>query len=176
MSDFISTWFGSKGRAADSGSKSDRLSGQLFDTYKSFLYPGLIIEHNPNDYVPYIYRWLDRAEEHLNKLNFHLNVVRTESITETVNYVLRRVRDIDDGWRPCAVKHTMARDHSVSDITNVCSVLNIGISEEKGRLLTERYGSLSNFITEVRSNPDGLEEVVGIGKKLRKRIIEKFGE
>lgn len=173
--DFISSWSSKMGRAGDDdAAKGDRLSSQLHDTYKTYQFPGLIIELE-NKESQYGISILDtRAEEYLRTMGWGLNIIQFNFLDETIDYILKMDKKVKSGWLPSMTKHIATRDHSLKDIANVCSVLNIGIKEKKGAKLDEKYGSLPRFIEEVRLNPDGLLEIDGIGKTIVKKLREKF--
>lgn len=173
--DFTGTWGSHMGRAgASDKGKADRLSSQLHDTYKTYQYPGLIIELANKDSEYGITILDERTDEHLRTLGWGLNVVQFNVIEETISYIIKMNEKIESGWKPSMTKHIATRDKSLSDIANVCSVLNIGIKEKKGEALQKKYGSLDRFIEEIRLNPDGLREIKGIGKEIVKKLRIKF--
>ncbi len=174
-SDFISTWFSKNNRAGGSGAaQSDRLSGQLFDTYMSYIYSGIIIEIGDAYSNPHLRLKMDKVEKRLRTLGWYLNPIQFSDVTETIEYVIDLDKKFCSGWVPMATKKVAVRDHSKSDITAVLSVLSIGIGEQKGELITQRYKTLSKFIEVIRLNPDDLLNINGIGKKLVKNILEKL--
>jgi len=172
--DFVSSWSSKMGRAMDGTFKGDRLSSQLYDVYKTFLYPGLIIELE-NKESQYGISILDsKVESYLRTLNWGLNVIQFNFIEDTIDYIIKMDERLKTGWRPSITKHIATRDNTMGDIANVCSVLNIGIKEMKGEELQRKYKSLSRFIDEIRLNPEGLLDVEGIGKKTVEKLKEKF--